>query len=113
MPPANRADVAPGQLPYVITFITRPTGASVTIGQQTVVAPGDIDLGMMPVRVKVVATKDGFQPTSAWLDRSDFVRSENVLRKRVYLTLPPIAAPATAAKVAPAPAPAAPATAKP
>jgi hypothetical protein len=112
MPPANRADLPPGQLPYVITFITRPTGANVTIGQQTVVAPGDIDLGQMPVRVKVVASKEGFQPTSAWLDRNDFVRSENVLRKRVYLTLPPLtAAPATAAKAAPAPA--APAPAKP
>jgi hypothetical protein len=104
MPPANHAELAPGQLPYVITFITRPAGANVTIGQQTVVAPGDIDLGLMPVRVKVVASKEGFQSTSAWLDRSDFVRSENVLRKRVYLTLPPLtAAPASAARPAPAP----------
>jgi hypothetical protein len=53
--------------------------------------------------VKVTAQKEGFQPTSAWLDRSDFVRSENVLRKRVYLTLPPLApAPAPGAKPTPA-----------
>lgn len=89
--PADRPPLANGQLPYVLSFITRPIGATVTVGEQTVVAPGDMDLGAMPPRVKVTAQKEGFENTSAWLDRqTEFVKSGNAMRRRVYLTLQPL-----------------------
>jgi uncharacterized protein (TIGR02266 family) len=97
--PADRPPLAEGQLPYIMSFITRPTGATVTIGAQTVVAPGDMDLGAMPPRVKVTAQKEGFENSSVWLDRqTEFVKSGNAMRRRVYLTLQPLKPGAEAAK---------------
>lgn len=85
-----------------MSFVTRPTGATVTIGTQTVVAPGELDLGAMPPRVKVTAQKDGYESSSVWLDReTEFVRSNNAYRRKVYLTLH--ALPGTPANEAPKP----------
>jgi Tfp pilus assembly protein PilZ len=87
--------------PYVIDFVTRPTGATVSIGELSVVAPGQLKLGTdIPNRLKVVAEKAGCEPSSAWIYRSDFERVEGTFWRRVYMTLPPEAAtpPASPAK---------------
>jgi hypothetical protein len=76
---------------YVVTFITRPLGASVTVGDQTVVAPGDIDLGSAPTHLKVVTKKPGFQTSSIWLDESMVDVATIGTSRRVYLTLQPAA----------------------
>ncbi|MET0386007.1 MAG: PilZ domain-containing protein [Polyangiales bacterium] len=88
--PSAPAPPSATNLPYVITFITRPSGATVTVGDRSVVAPADIELGNMPAQVKVVAQKDGFTPSSIALERAEFVRSGDAMRRRVYLTLPPL-----------------------
>jgi hypothetical protein len=96
-----------GHLPYIVTFITRPTGATVTVRDQTIIAPGDMNLGAMPLHVLVTAQKEGFEASSVWLERVEFIPSSDGLRRRVYLTLPalpaassakPTSSPATAAK---------------
>jgi len=91
-PAPSRPALPAGQLPYIVTFITRPTGATVTVRDQTVVAPGDMNLGAMPLHVLVTAQKEGFEPSSVWLERVEFIPSSDGLRRRVYLTLPPLPA---------------------
>ena len=84
-----RPPLPPGELPYIMSFVTRPPGATVTIGSQTIVAPGEIDLGAMPPRVRVTAQKEGHESSSVWLDRhTEFEKVGNTMRRRVYLTLP-------------------------
>jgi hypothetical protein len=97
-PTSNRTGVATADLPYIITFVTRPVAATVTIDEQKITAPGDIDLGRMPARIKVSAQKEGFASTSIWLDRTEFTRSGDALRRKVYLTLPPLSAATNAPK---------------
>jgi len=87
---ATRPPLPPGQLPYVVTFLSRPTGAKVTVRGQSVVAPGDLDLGLMPQRVRVVAEKDGFETISVWLERVEFVESRGALRRTVTMMLQPL-----------------------
>ena len=98
-PASDRPPLAPGQVPYIMSFVTRPSGASVTIGTQTVVAPGEMDLGAMPPRVRVTAHKEGYESSSVWLDReTEFVRSAGAMRRKVYLTLPALKPAADAPK---------------
>jgi Tfp pilus assembly protein PilZ len=95
------APTAKPEVQYVIDFVSRPDGATITVGEQSLVTPGELNLGAMPNRVKVIATKTGYQPSSAWVDRTGFSRVDGVLRRRVYMTLPveqPAAAPPKAAR---------------
>ena len=64
-------------------------GVSMTFGseERATVAVEHIDLSFQ-----------GFAPTSIWLDRTEFARSGDALRRRVYLTLPPLSAASSAPK---------------
>jgi hypothetical protein len=84
---------------YVLDFVSRPVGATISVGERNVVAPGQIELGSeIPDRVKVLAKKPGFQQSSAWIERASFEHVSGTLWRRVvYMTLPaeqPGAAPA-------------------
>jgi len=84
--PSTQVPAAPGD--YVIDFVSRPNGATITIDEHTLTAPGEMNIGAMPNRVKVFATKAGYLPSSAWVDRSGFQRVGGVFRRRVYMSLP-------------------------
>jgi Tfp pilus assembly protein PilZ len=87
-PGVGATQAAEPEIPYVIEFVSRPDGATITVGEQSLVTPGELNLGAMPNRVKVIATKAGYQPSSAWVYRTDFKRVDGVLRRRVYMMLP-------------------------
>jgi hypothetical protein len=99
---ATPDSAAPGKVAaakgdYVIDFVSRPNGATISVDDQSLVAPGEMNLGPISNRVKVSASKTGFQPSSAWVDREGFQRVGGVMRRRVYMTLPvedPTTAPA-------------------
>jgi hypothetical protein len=77
-----------GQTGYVVEFVSRPNGATVTIDQKlTVVTPKEVNLGGMPARVKITAKKEGFKSSSIWMTRDGFEHKDGAMRKRAYLTL--------------------------
>ncbi|HKU37845.1 MAG TPA: PilZ domain-containing protein [Polyangiales bacterium] len=80
--------LAAGETPYIVEFVSKPSAVSVTIDDKiTLVTPAELNLGTMPDRVKLVAKKAGFKPSSAWLTRDGFENKKGALRKRAYLTL--------------------------
>ena len=86
-PKPASGDAAPGD--YVVEFVSKPSGATISIGDKSLVTPGEINLGsVMPKRVRVGASKDGYLPSSAWVDNTGFKRTGGVFRKRVYMSLP-------------------------
>jgi hypothetical protein len=93
-------------MPWVIEFVTRPIGATIAVGGQSIVAPGSVRLDAMPDRLRVTAKKPGFETSSAWLDRTGFSDVDGTHLRRVYMTLP---SPEPAAVQAPAAAPTPPA----
>ncbi|HEY2733768.1 MAG TPA: hypothetical protein VGI70_07270, partial [Polyangiales bacterium] len=99
-PPPSAAETKapqPAAGPYVIDFVTRPSGATINIGERSVVAPGQLELGNeIPDRMKVIAKKDGFQQSSAWIDRAGFESVDGKMWRRVYMTLPVEPPPAAA-----------------
>ena len=72
---------------HVISFVSRPEGATIAVGDKSIVAPGQMNIGAMPTRVRVNATKDGFEASSAWVDTDGFKRVKGVFHKRVYMAL--------------------------
>ena len=92
-PPQAASDPAPsasaaGSGDYIVEFVSKPKGATITAGDKSIVAPGEINFGVMPKRVKVGASKDGYLPSSAWVDNTGFKRVDGVFRKRVHMSLP-------------------------
>lgn len=78
---------------FVMEFTSRPTGATVTVGDRNVVTPGRLEFGSdMPARVKVIAKKPGFQQSSAWIDHTGFENINGTLVRRVTMILPAEAA---------------------
>ena len=73
----------------VLEIITKPKGATVTIEDQTIIAPGRITLDSMPERVRVTSTLEGYLPASSWVDRSGFVVEYGRKIRRVFHTLKP------------------------
>jgi hypothetical protein len=103
---------------YVLEVATTPDGARVTAGARELTTPGSIELGQLEEPVQLMAEKDGFEPTSATIDRVGFMLEDGAMRRRIELTLTaraaqavpepePVAAPEPAPIAAPAPAPAA------
>lgn len=105
--PANAPPaLAPGEVAHVIMFTSRPSGASVFVGSQSVITPGEINLGAMPTRVRVTAQKPGFESSTVWINNtSEFQKVGSVLRREVHFVLPPLPG---GAVVAPPAAPSAP-----
>jgi hypothetical protein len=74
-------------------FTSRPNGATVTVGDRSVVTPGRLVFGSdMPARVKVIAKKPGFQQSSAWIDHTGFENINGALVRHVTMILPAEAA---------------------
>jgi hypothetical protein len=89
-PPAQDTvptSIAPGAPRYVLEVVTQPEGARVTAGSQTLVAPGELDLGALDGEVVVTAQLDGHLPAQASVDRVGFMLDEGAMRRRLVLKL--------------------------
>jgi len=100
----------PGEIARVIMFTSRPSGASVFVGDQTVTTPGELNLGAMPSRIRVTAQKEGFESSTVWINNTtEFVKVGGVMRREVHFVLralpppPEAAAPGPSAPAKPAP----------
>lgn len=83
------------ELPRVIMFTSRPTGATVTVGDQTVTTPGELNLGNMPPRIRVTAQKDGFESSTIWVNNTtEFQKVGDVMKREVHFVLPALPQPA-------------------
>ena len=79
---------APAPAPnYVLEIVTRPEGARVSIGDQRVVTPGELQLGALAEPVVVKAEKDGYLSAAATIDRVGFMLDEGSMRRRVVFNL--------------------------
>jgi hypothetical protein len=97
-------------------FTSRPSGASIFVGNQSVVTPGELNVGAMPTRVRVTAQKPGFESSTVWINNTaEFVKVGSVLRREVHFVLPALPAgaaptPSATQQAAPSSAPAQPTT---
>lgn len=120
-PAPSAIERPPPPAAYVLEVATTPDGARVTAGARELTTPGSIELGQLEEPVQLTAAKDGFEPTTATIDRVGFMLEDGAMRRRIELTLTaraaeavpapePVAtpepAPAPIAAPAPAPAPA-------
>jgi hypothetical protein len=84
---------------YRVSVRTHPSGAQVIVHDRAVTAPGELSFEDLPARVRVIAQKDGYQPTSIRLDRASFTRVKHGFRRKLLFNLQPAAggdAPTTA-----------------
>ena len=72
---------------YVLEIVTRPEGARVSIGNQHVVTPGELQLGALAEPIVVKAEKEGFLSAAATIDRVGFMLDEGTMRRRVVFKL--------------------------
>jgi hypothetical protein len=89
-PPAQDTvptSIAPAAPRYVLEVVTQPAGARVTAGAQSLVAPGELDLGALDDEVVVTAQLDGHLPAQASVDRVGFMLDEGAMRRRMVLKL--------------------------
>ena len=109
-PPA----LPPGELARVMMFTSRPSGASILVGDQTVTTPGELNLGAMPPRIRVTAQKEGFESSTVWINNtSEFQKVGGVMRREVHFVLHALPAAAQAAPAQPQSAAAPPSPAQP
>lgn len=108
--PHKPPPLGPGEVAHIVVLTSRPNNATITVDEQVVVAPAEVNLGNMPGRVRVYAEKQGYEPSSAWISSErDFHEVDGVMRREVHMVLPPLPAANTTAPDAPnAPAPRAP-----
>lgn len=83
----SAAEPAPGS--YVVTVITRPGGARVTLRGKELYAPGDFTFTNFPEPSRIEADKVGFRPTAGTVDPKDFELDEGLMKRRIYLVLKP------------------------
>jgi hypothetical protein len=87
-------------------FTSRPGGASVFVGDQTVTTPGELNLGAMPARIRVTAQKEGFESSTVWINNTaEFQKIGGVMKREVHFVLRALPAAAPGAPAQPAPAP--------
>lgn len=90
-PAANKVappPLPPGEIARVILFTSRPSGATVYVGEQSVVTPGELNLGAMPPRIRVTAQKEGYEPSTVWLNNvAEFQKVGNVMRREAHFVL--------------------------
>ena len=99
----------PGEIARVITFTSRPSGASVFVADQTVTTPGELNLGAMPARIRVTAQKEGFESSTIWINNTtEFQKVGGVMKREVHFVLRALPTPPEAAATPGQPAPAAP-----
>ncbi|HET8937572.1 MAG TPA: PilZ domain-containing protein [Polyangiales bacterium] len=96
-PSSNTSSAAPalgpGEIAHVIMFTSRPSGASIFVGNQSVVTPGELNVGAMPTRVRVTAQKPGFESSTVWVNNvAEFQKVGGVMRREVHFVLPPLPA---------------------
>ena len=100
-PEKTASTLPPGELPRVIMFTSRPSGATVYVGDQSVETPGELNLGAMPPRLRVTARKEGFESSTVWINNtSEFQKVSGVMRREVHFVLPTLPAPSAAAPAA-------------
>jgi hypothetical protein len=78
----------PGEIARVITFTSRPGGASIFVSDQSVTTPGELNLGAMPARIRVTAQKEGFESSTVWINNTaEFQKIGGVMRREVHFVL--------------------------
>ena len=86
---ANDSAAEPAAGSYVVTVITRPGGARVTLRGKELYAPGDFTFMNFPEPARIEADKVGFRPTAGTVDPKDFESDEGLMKRRIYLVLKP------------------------
>jgi hypothetical protein len=71
-PAATPPATAPLALRYLLEVQSDPSGARVTGGGNSLIAPGTLDLGVPAGKIEVVAELDGYEPQLLQLEPADF-----------------------------------------
>ena len=75
------------RMPWVVSIVTEPAGARVTLGGESVTAPGELRFDEWPRDLEATATRAGYVSASETISASDFSVSEGAQRATVRLTL--------------------------
>jgi hypothetical protein len=74
-------------LPYLLTITTEPSGATVRVGENKVIAPAPLELGHIDAPVSASIEKDGYQRMSRSVRLDEFHEQDGSLRAELSVSL--------------------------